>query len=77
MCHRKFIFIDPLNSILEKIILNLICNFEIPKFENIYLSFRIYQYTFETNVSFKFTDTDLYSELILLIILSMKNQHFD
>ena len=25
MCHRKFIFIDPLNSILEKIILNLIC----------------------------------------------------
>ena len=25
MCHRKFIFIDPLNSILEKIVLNLIC----------------------------------------------------
>ena len=49
----------------------------ISKFENIYLSFRIYQYTCETNVSFKFTDTDLYSELILLIILSMKNQHFD
>ena len=47
----------------------------ISKFENIYLSFRIYQYTFGTNVSFKFTD--LYSELILLIILSMKNQHFD